>query len=156
MLLQVQLPICQQWFIQWLGAQQVTRYYLNQWWQCSSYMVSLGHNELIHWGQVMHIQPSLVQIITCCLVGRRQAIICTNAGILLIGPLGTNISEMLIEILIFSFKKMHLKITSAKWWPFYLSLNVLMWLECMHAKRVRQFHWYHRANPLLLWGSNIS
>ena len=31
---------------------------------------------------------------------RRQAIIWTNAGILLIGPLGTNFSEILIEILI--------------------------------------------------------
>ena len=38
--------------------------------------------------------------------GRRQAIIWTNAEILLIGPLGTNVSEILIEILIFSFKKM--------------------------------------------------
>ena len=30
--------------------------------------------------------------------GRRQAIIWTNAGILSIGPLGTNVSEILIEI----------------------------------------------------------
>ena len=30
--------------------------------------------------------------------GRRQAIIWTSAGILLIGPLGTNLSEILIEI----------------------------------------------------------
>ena len=30
--------------------------------------------------------------------GRHQAIIWTNAGILLIGPLRTNISEILIEI----------------------------------------------------------
>ena len=30
--------------------------------------------------------------------GRHQAIIWTNAGILLIGPLGTNFSEILIEI----------------------------------------------------------
>ena len=40
---------------------------------------------------------------------RRQAIIWTNAGILLIRPLGTNFSEILIEIHTFSFKKMHLK-----------------------------------------------
>ena len=39
--------------------------------------------------------------------GRRQANICTNAGILLIGPLGTNFSENLIEIYTFSFRKMH-------------------------------------------------
>ena len=41
--------------------------------------------------------------------GRHQAIIWTNAGILLIGPLGTNFSELLIEIHTFSLKKMHLK-----------------------------------------------
>ena len=40
--------------------------------------------------------------------GRRQAIIWTTAGILLIGPLGTEYSEILIEIDTFSFKKMHL------------------------------------------------
>ena len=40
--------------------------------------------------------------------GRRQAIIWTNAGISLIGPLGTNFSEILIEINTFSFKKIHL------------------------------------------------
>ena len=37
--------------------------------------------------------------------GRRQAIIWTNAGILLIGPLGTNFSEILIEIQTFSLRK---------------------------------------------------
>ena len=57
--------------------------------------------------------------------GRRQAIIWTNAGILLIGPLGTNYSEILIVIETFSFKKMHLKMSSAKFRPFFLSLNVL-------------------------------
>ena len=50
--------------------------------------------------------------------GRRQAIIWTNAGILLIGTLGTNFSEILIEIRIFSFKKMGVKVSSAKWRPF--------------------------------------
>ena len=49
--------------------------------------------------------------------GRRQAIIWTNDGILLIGPLGTNFSEILIEIDTFSFKKMHLKMSSRKWRP---------------------------------------
>ena len=37
--------------------------------------------------------------------GRRQAIISTNAGILLIGPLGTNFIVILIKIYIFSLKK---------------------------------------------------
>ena len=58
--------------------------------------------------------------------GRRQAIILTNAGILLIGPLGTNFIEILIEINIFSLKKMHLKMSSGKLYPFCFSLNVLM------------------------------
>ena len=40
--------------------------------------------------------------------GRRQAIIWTNAGILWIGPLGTKLNEILIEILTVSFKKMRL------------------------------------------------
>ena len=59
---------------------------------------------------------------------RRQAIICTNAGIVLFGPLGTNFSENLIGIQTFSFYKMHLKMPSAKWCPFCLGLNVLIWL----------------------------
>ena len=57
--------------------------------------------------------------------GRRQAIIWTNAGILLIGPLGTNFSEIVIEIHTFSFKKTCFKLSSGKWRPFCLGLNVL-------------------------------
>ena len=45
--------------------------------------------------------------------GRRQAIIWTNDGIFLSGPLRTN-----FEIHAFSVKKMHLKMSSAKWRPF--------------------------------------
>ena len=58
--------------------------------------------------------------------GRCQAIIWINAGILLTGPLGRNFSETLTGIQTFSFKKMHLKMSSAKWCPFCLGLNVLM------------------------------
>ena len=58
--------------------------------------------------------------------GRRQAIIQTNDGILLIGPLGTtNFSEISIEIHTFSFMKKYLKMLSAKWLPFFFGLNVL-------------------------------
>ena len=57
--------------------------------------------------------------------GRCQAIIWTNAGILLIKPLGINFSELLIKIHAFSLKKMHLKMLSGKWHPFCLSLNVI-------------------------------
>ena len=46
---------------------------------------------------------------------RRQAIIWTNTGKLLIGSWGTNFSEILIEILTFSFKQLGLKMSYAKW-----------------------------------------
>ena len=49
----------------------------------------------------------------------------TNDGILLIGPFGTNFSEILIKIQTFSFKKNQLKMPSGKWRPSCLGLNVL-------------------------------
>ena len=58
--------------------------------------------------------------------GRRQAIVLTNAGVLLIWPLGSNISEIFIGIHVSPFKKMHLKMSSAKCRTFSLGLNVLM------------------------------
>ena len=83
---------------------------------------------LTHWGRVTHICVSKLTIIGSdngLSPRRRQAIIWTNAGILSIGHLGTNFSEILIEILTFSFKKMHLKMSSGKWRPFCVGLNVL-------------------------------
>ena len=69
--------------------------------------------------------------------GRHQAIIWITAGILLIGPLGVNFSEILIEIKTFSFKKMRLKVSSAKRRPFCLGLNVLRhgWVITCHIKQ---------------------
>ena len=57
--------------------------------------------------------------------GRRQAIIWINAGILLIGPLGTNFIENVIEIYTFSFEKMHVKMSSGQRRPSCPGLNVL-------------------------------
>ena len=76
---------------------------------------------LTQWGRVTHICVGNLTIIgpnNGLSPGRRQAIIWTNAGLLLIGPLGTNFSEILIGIQTFSFKKMHLKMSSAKRRPF--------------------------------------
>ena len=56
---------------------------------------------------------------------RRQAIIWINARILLIVPLGTNFSEIVFEIYTFSFKEMHLNVSSGKWRPSCLCINVL-------------------------------
>ena len=55
----------------------------------------------------------------------KLTIIWTNAGILLIRPLGTN-SEFLVEILIFSFTIMRLKVSSAKRRQFCLGPNELL------------------------------
>ena len=86
-------------------------------------------NCLTDWGQVMHICISKLTIIGSddgLLPGRYQAISWTNAGILWIGPLWTNFSEIPIKMQTFSFKKMHLKVLSGKQQPFCLSLNVFM------------------------------
>ena len=75
---------------------------------------------LTHWGRVTHICVSKLIIID-----RRQAIICTNAGLLSIGPLRTYFSENLIKIQQFSLKKIRVKMSSAKWRPSCLGLSVL-------------------------------
>ena len=83
---------------------------------------------LTHWGWVTHLCIGKLTIIGSdngLSPGRRQAIIWTNAGILSIGPLGTNFSDIFIEMHTFSFKKMHLKMSSGKWRPFCVGLNVL-------------------------------
>ena len=84
---------------------------------------------LTHWGQVTHMCVSKLTIICSdngLVPGQCQAIIWTNALILLIWSLGTNFSEILIKIFAFSFKKKHLQISSGIWWPFCLALNVLI------------------------------
>ena len=89
---------------------------------------AVASRALTHWGRVTHICVGKLTNIGSdngLSPDRRQAIIWTNAGFLLIGPLGTNFSEILIEILTFSFKKMRLKVSSAKRRPFCLGLNVL-------------------------------
>ena len=70
--------------------------------------------------------------------GRRQTIIWTNDGILLIGPQGTNFSESLMETDTFSFKKMEM--SSGKWRPFCLGLNVLRKIiPCVPWGRIQNF-----------------
>ena len=84
---------------------------------------------LTHWGRVTHICVGNLIIIGSdngLSPGRRQAIIWTNARILLIWPWGRNFSEILIGIQIVSFKKMPLKMSSAKWRPSWLGLNELI------------------------------
>ena len=89
--------------------------------------------ELTHWDRVTHICIGNLTIIGSdngLLPGQCQAIIWTNDGILLIGPLGTKFGGNLIKIYITSFKKMQLKMLFENRRPlriktFCLSLNVL-------------------------------
>ena len=84
---------------------------------------------LTHWGRVTHICISkLINIGSDngLSPGRHQAIIWTNVGILLIRPLGTNFSEIVIEIQTFWLKKIRLEMSSAKRPPSCLGLNESM------------------------------
>ena len=109
--------------------------------------LGLGNTLLTHWGRVTHICVGKLNIIGSdngLLPGRCQAIIWTNAGILLIRPLRTSFSEMFVEIHTFSFKKIDLKMSSGKWRPFCLGLNVL----------IRPQHSFSRRNSRATWKWN--
>ena len=80
---------------------------------------------LTHWGRMTHIKKlTTIGSDNDLSHGRHQTIIWTNAGILLIGPLGTYFNEISIEIQTLSCKKIHFKMLYEKWRPFCLGLNV--------------------------------
>ena len=104
--------------------------------------VKLG-SQLTHWSRVTHIC-----VVKLAIIGsdnglspeRRHTIIWTNAGILFIGPLGTNFSEILIETQTFSLTKIRLKMLSAKCCSFLLGFNVLTacWIALPPAEGYHQ------------------
>ena len=102
-----------EWFATMLGNQQVahrTTYIRLK--VCRNMLIC---KKLTHWGRVTHICVGNLNMIGSengLSPSRHQAIIWTNDGILSIRPLGTNISQILIETHIFSFMKMHLKMSS--------------------------------------------
>ena len=109
---------------------------------------------LTHWGRVTHTCVGKLTIIGSdndLSPEGRQAIIWTNAAILLIGPLGTNFSEILIEIQTFTLKKI-LKMLSEKCCSFRLRLNVLM-QQCMvgDCNDVPNCIWNSNKNALNLF-----
>ena len=83
-------------------------------------------NQLVEaeWHIYVSVSQAIIRSDNGVSPGQHHAIIWTSAEILLIEPLETNFSEILIQIQTFSLKKMHLKLPSAKWRPFCLSLNV--------------------------------
>ena len=103
---------------------------------------------LTHGGRVKHICVSELTIFGSdkgLSPGRSQAIVWTNAGILLIGPLETNVSENFIAIYTFSFKTMQLKMSSAKWGPFCPGLNA--WNVDEVLLRRWQKRWFTSVQP---------
>ena len=108
---------------------------------------------LTHGGRVKHICVSELTIIGSdkgLSPGRSQAIVWTNAGILLIGPLETNVSENLIAIYTFSFKTMQLKMSSAKWGPFVpVSMREMSMKCCSGGDKSVDLHLYSLMSLLL-------
>ena len=84
---------------------------------------------LTHWGWLTHMCIGNLAIIGShngLSPGQCQAIVRINAGILLIGPFGTNVSEISIEVHTFSMIEMHIKNVILKMAVICLSLGVLM------------------------------
>ena len=106
---------------------QTMSHYLNQCWPRLMTSAIQGHNELTH---LPHIYASVkwvsIDSDNGLSPGRCQPIIWTNTDILSIRTQGTYFNEILFEIQIFSFKKMHLNMSSAKWRPFFPGENKLM------------------------------
>ena len=104
-------------------------------------------SDLTHWGRVTHLcvsEPTIINTDNGLSPGRRQTNIWTNTEKLLIRTPGTNFSEILSEIHIFSFKKMHLKMSSARWRPFCLRLNVLKKEQItLYAHILKRDTWWH-------------
>ena len=73
---------------------------------------------------------------------QHQAIVWTNVDLLLNGPLGTYSSEIWNKIQKFSFKKMHFKMLSAKWWPF---VSASMWYSNRVSERTKGWQ------PIVFW-----
>ena len=87
---------------------------------------------LTHWGRVTHICVSELTIIGSdngLSPVRRHAIIWTNAGILLIGPLGTNFNEIFNRNSYNFIEENAFENVVWKWRPFCLDLNVLSYVS---------------------------
>ena len=87
---------------------------------CSSLTLIIRYQDLNFWRQTSW--STLFQVMAYRLLGANplhddMLINCQSQG--------TYFNEILFEIQKFSFKKMHLKLSSVKLWPFCLSLNIV-------------------------------
>ena len=109
---------------------------------------------LTHWGWVTHICVSKLTIIGSdngLLPGKRHTIIWANAGLLSIGPLGTNFSE--------NFEHFHSRKCNRKWrQPFCLGLSVLIPTFLVPALVPRLLYrrcWWRRVRWQLPWNLSL-
>ena len=79
---------------------------------------------------------------------RHQAITWTNAVLSIIGSLGTNFSDIWIEIHNFLFTKMHLKMSSAKWRPICSGGDELNVRVCI---RRRLYNYNKKCMRMITW-----
>ena len=100
------------------------------------------NNELTPWGRVTYTyvgKLTLIQIKACRLKSAKP------------------LSEPIIGIQIFSFRKMRLKMSSAKWRPFCLSLNVIKWKQFLRywpfVRGIHRSRWipHTKARDAELW-----
>ena len=118
-----------------VGSKRVNIFGKNNWVQCKFCINKRKLPDLsgsivsVHWGRVTHICVSELTIIgsdngySPVLAPSHYLNQCWN--IINSTPI-KKFSQILIEIHTFSFKKMHLKMSSGKWRPFCLGLNMLM------------------------------
>ena len=138
----------------------VTRILIIIFYEMVCHILGALSKSLTHWGWVTHICISKLSIIGSdngLSPGRRQAIIWTNARILLIVPLGINFSEILITIYIFSVKKLPLKMSSGNRRPFCLGLSVnkTKWWFLVNGTCMKNFQWNQNQNSTS-WTKKIS
>ena len=97
-----------------------------------SLVFSIDLGNITHWGRMAHICVSKLNNIGSkngSSPFRHQAIIWTNVRLTSICILRTVFSEILSTIHTFIFTTMHVKMSSAKWRPFCLGFNWLVYSE---------------------------
>ena len=125
-----------------------------EWHQLTVIRKSISYCDVsTHWGRVTHICVSKLTNIGSDNVlspGRCQAIIFTNAGIVLIGPIRINFNEMLIKFMHFHSQKCIWKCRLENGGHFVSASMCFMWLTCFGGACLwlgREAAFFERAAP---------
>ena len=111
--------------------------------------------DLTHWGRVMHTCISNLTRLVAWLAPSHYLNQCRN---IVNSNHANKFSEILSKIHTFSFKKMHLNSSSAKWRPFGLGLNVLtlpadgqMKSQTCWIQNMPPFKWREHPFTYIFW-----